>query len=125
MSAGSKSSTTVCRVSNRSTASMARSRPSRIVTEFCRMCAPKLLPIDTNNSPAAVHQVLELPASGENASSSIGQQRYYNKADLLILVSNSSLTVKCGPASGSSTVIPTNNYSSWLATNISFYNTRE
>ena len=59
------------------------------------------LPIGTNNSPAAVRQVLELPAAGESAGSSIGQQRYYNKADLLILVSNAAVTVQCGPASGS------------------------
>jgi hypothetical protein len=83
------------------------------------------LPIGTNNSPAAVRQVLELPAIGELAGSSIGQQRFYNKADMLILVSNTTMVVKCGPASGATNVFGTNEYSSWLSTNKYFYNTRE
>jgi hypothetical protein len=83
------------------------------------------LPIGTNNSPAAVHQVLELPAIGENVSSSIGQQRFYNKADLLILCSNTTVVVKAGPASGIATAFGTNEYGSWLSTNKSFYSMRE
>lgn len=83
------------------------------------------LPIGTNNSPAAVHQVLELPASGENPGSSVGQQRFYNKADLLIMCSNTTITVKAGPASGITNIIGTNDYGSWLSTNKSFYSMRE
>src|ERR1041385_308113 len=83
------------------------------------------LPIGTNNSPAAVRQVLELPALGENPGSSIGQQRFYNKADLLILASNTTVVVKCGPASGSANLCGTNDYASWLSTNTTFYNKRE
>src|SRR5205085_12166369 len=51
------------------------------------------LPIGTNNSPAAVQQVLEMPPAGEDPLSSLGRQRYYNKADLIVLVSNSTFTV--------------------------------
>ena len=59
------------------------------------------LPIGTNNSPAAVHQVLELPPGplplgSEDPLSSLGQQRYYNKADLIIIVSNSNVSVTSG-----------------------------
>ncbi len=56
--------------------------------------APSMtLPIGTNNTSAAVHQVIEMPPSTEAISSAMGQQRYYNKAELLILVSNNTVTV--------------------------------
>src|SRR5581483_5341979 len=42
------------------------------------------LPVGTNNTPAAVMQVIQIPPFSESASSAMGQQRYYNKADLII-----------------------------------------
>jgi hypothetical protein len=50
------------------------------------------LPIGSNNTPAAVQQILQMPPSGEDPNSSMGQQRYYNKAEVVIVVTNTSVT---------------------------------
>jgi hypothetical protein len=55
----------------------------------------------------------------------MGQQRYYNKADLIVLVSNSTVTVKSGLWNNFATTVPAAQYSSWLNTNGSFGNARE
>ena len=74
------------------------------------------LPIGTNNSPAAVHQVLELPPGplplgSEDPLSSLGQQRYYNQADLIIIVSNSNVSVTSGRWNSFATSLTTNEVS--------------
>ena len=88
------------------------------------------LPIGTNNSPAAVHQVLELPPGSlplgsEDPLSSLGQQRYYNKADLIIIVSNSNVSVTSGRWDSFATSLTTNEVSTFVSTNASFFNMRE
>ena len=47
------------------------------------------LPIGTTN----VGAIINMPPAGEDPNSSLGQQRYYNKADLILLVSNSTVTL--------------------------------
>ncbi len=82
------------------------------------------LPIGTNNSPAAVRQVIELPPTGESASSSIGQQRYYNKADLVIWVSNTTFAVRSGRWDNFNSALSTND-TAWINIKNTFYNKRE
>jgi hypothetical protein len=48
-----------------------------------------VLPIGTNN----LHAIIDLPPNGEDPNSALGQQRYYNKAGLILLVSNSTVTL--------------------------------
>lgn len=50
------------------------------------------LPVGTNNTAAAVHAIIEMPPSGEDVTSPLGQQRYYNKAHVVMLVSNTTVT---------------------------------
>jgi hypothetical protein len=83
------------------------------------------LPIGTNNSPAAVRQIVEMPPAGESINSPMGSQRYYNKSDLVVDVTNTNVVVKAGAWTNFSTAIPYNQVSSWLNTNVSFYNKRE
>lgn len=83
------------------------------------------LPIGTNNSPAAVFSVIDVPPTNEVASSPMGKQRYYNKADMVVLVSNSTVTVTSGGFNSFATSIPWSQASTFLATNASFYNKRE
>ncbi len=88
------------------------------------------LPIGTNNSPAAVEQVLQLPpgslpSGSEDPLSSLGQQRYYNKADLIITVSNSSVSVTSGRWDSFAISLSTNEISRFVSTNTSFFNKRE
>ena len=79
------------------------------------------LPIGTNNSPDAVHQILELPPGplplgSEDPLSSLGQQRYYNQADLIIIVSNSNVSVTSGRWDSFAISLPTNEVSLFVST---------
>jgi hypothetical protein len=51
------------------------------------------LPIGTNNSSSAIAEIINMPPAGEDPNSAMGQQRYYNKADVVLLVSNSLVSV--------------------------------
>ncbi|HVM47459.1 MAG TPA: hypothetical protein VMU04_05495, partial [Candidatus Acidoferrum sp.] len=66
------------------------------------------LPIGTTN----VHELVNMPPSGESPDSSLGQGRYYNKAEMVLLVSNSTvaLTLKSGPDDPAPTNIVANYY---------------
>lgn len=83
------------------------------------------LPIGTNNTPDAVHSIVEVPPYGEDSTSAMGKQRYYNKTDMVIIVSNATVTVTSGKLNNFATTIPTNEWKSFLNTNVSFYNKRE
>jgi hypothetical protein len=83
------------------------------------------LPIATNNSPTAVYAVIGVPPTNELAGSDMGQQRYYNKADLVVLVSNSTMRVTSGALNNFATAIPAAQYGLFLNTNVNFYNKRE
>jgi hypothetical protein len=54
------------------------------------------LPIGTNNSIAAVREVIEIPPPTEDHLSAMGQQRFYNKANMIILVSNTTVSITSG-----------------------------
>jgi hypothetical protein len=93
-----------------------------------------ILPVGTNNSPAALHALLELPPANEPTNSALGQQRYYNKADLIILVSDTSAVAMSGAYNHFSTVIPWSeiaipppgtNGNGFVDTSVSFYDSRE
>ena len=64
------------------------------------------LPIGTTN----VHELINMPPTGESINSSVGQARYYNKADMVLLVSNSTvtLTLKNAPGDAQATNITAN-----------------
>lgn len=55
------------------------------------------LPIGTNNSSTAVQSILEVPPATEPLTSPMGRERLYNKADLVIVVTNNSIRVLSGP----------------------------
>jgi hypothetical protein len=71
-----------------------------------------------------VHSVVAIPPGGESLQSLMGKQRYYNKADLVILLSNAGVSCKVGAFQAFSLPVP---YASFLSTNsaFSFYNMRE
>jgi hypothetical protein len=83
------------------------------------------LPIGTNNNPAAVRQVIESPPPLENPNSSLGQQRFLNKADVVIIVSNNNVIARSGLWNNFATVLPTNDIFAFVSTNASFFNKRE
>ena len=83
------------------------------------------LPIGTNSTPAAIHAIIEIPPAGESPTSAMGRQRYYNKSDMIVIVSNATVLVTSGLANGFATSIASNEWGSFLRTNVSFYNKRE
>lgn len=84
------------------------------------------LPIGTNNSPSAVHAVVEVPPDDEAPTSGIGMERYYNKAQLVILVGDTNVTALAKtPFSSSSTSIPWDQLTNLVSTNIAFTDQRE
>ena len=83
------------------------------------------MPIGTNNSPDAVHAIIELPPDGEAANSAMGRQRYFNKTDMIIVVSNNTVIAQSGRANGFATPIPYSEWSTFMSTNVTFFNKRE
>lgn len=91
------------------------------------------LPICTNNSSTAVRAILQVPPAGEDASSVQGQQRLYNRVDLIVTTTATRATVKAGlwghfaelsPDAGAVGTNPPTTYS-FVTTNASFYDQRE
>jgi hypothetical protein len=83
------------------------------------------LPIGTNNTPAAVREIIEPPPTGESASSQLGRLRYYNQCDMLVTVSNWAVRVTSGNFNGFATVVPPSQAQGFISTNASFYDWRE
>ncbi|MCU0783700.1 MAG: hypothetical protein MUF81_06560 [Verrucomicrobia bacterium] len=87
------------------------------------------LPIGTNNSPANVCKILlDPPPAGESLVSTLGKQRYYNKAELLILVSDTNVTVqvrKPGGFDASPAPVSWTNAEVFISTNKGFFDQRE
>jgi hypothetical protein len=67
------------------------------------------LPFGTNSSPAGFHSIIEIPPAGESINSTLGRQRFYNKADLIILVSNNVGIAKSGSYNNFSVIVPWTN----------------
>ncbi|HTD88409.1 MAG TPA: hypothetical protein VK850_17685 [Candidatus Binatia bacterium] len=83
------------------------------------------LPIGTNNSLAAVREVVEIPPVTESPDSSMGQQRFYNKADMIIKVTNSTILVTSGRFNNFATVVPLLEFTNFVKTNVTFYDGRQ
>ncbi len=84
-----------------------------------------VLPIGTNNSPAAVQAILDPPPTGEDANSSLGRQRIYNQADLIISNTPSGVVITSGAWDGFKAVPPDAGSAYSFVTNVSFYDYRE
>lgn len=72
------------------------------------------LPIGTNNTAAAVREIINPTPVGEPVTSAMGQQRFYNKASIVLLVNNTNVSfiVKDqGTISGSTTNVAYNSAS--------------
>jgi len=83
------------------------------------------LPVGTDNSPAAVREIIKPPPMGEPAGSLIGQQRYYNKSDMVVTVQDMGVTVTSGGFNNFATTIGWGAASAFLNTNVTFYDQRE
>ena len=86
------------------------------------------LPIGTDNSPASVHAIVEIPPNNESKNSLMGQQRLYNQADLIILVTDSGVSVNANTSgNGNGAPVKWSAASAFIniGTNVMFYDQRE
>jgi hypothetical protein len=87
------------------------------------------LPIGVTNSPTAIREIIEPPSPSEDPSSPLGRQRYYNQADMVLVVTNLGTNITVVGASGSfngfATPIPTNELKLFVSTSTSFWDARE
>jgi hypothetical protein len=80
------------------------------------------LPIGTTNTPEAIREIIEPPPSGEDPSSPLGQLRYYNKCDLVLVVSNN---WALGARSGGFNNFSSNELAQFVSTATNFWDARE
>ena len=94
---------------------------------------PLNLPVGTNatgvgtNDSQNVYAILQPPTSGQGPTSATGTNLLYNKADMIIIISNNNtISVTSGAGVNSqATVISNNQWSGWLSTNGTFYDQRD
>lgn len=83
------------------------------------------LPIGTNNHPLAVREVIKIPPAGESHTSAMGKQRYYNKADMVIVVNDAGITATSGRSNSFNITIPPAQVSNFVNTGVTFFSKRE
>jgi hypothetical protein len=83
------------------------------------------LPIGTTNTPQAIREIIEPPPTGENPNSPIGQLRYYNQCDMVLVAANTGISATSGHFNNFATVIPTNELMTFVLTTNSFKDWRE
>ena len=83
------------------------------------------LPIGTTNTPEAIRAIIQPPLVGEDPNSPIGQLRYYNLAEMVLVVSDSGISATSGRFNNFATAIPTNELALFVTTTNSFRDARE
>ena len=84
------------------------------------------LPIGTDNTPDAVREVLLIPPVGEAIQSGMGRERFYNKAELVVLVENHQVSAFAkAPYSETAYAVPWTELKALVTTNDSFTDQRE
>jgi hypothetical protein len=70
---------------------------------------PLYLPLGTNIALSGFRSIVEIPPAGESTNSVLGKQRLYNKADLILLVSNNVAVAMSGAYNNFAVKIPWTN----------------
>jgi len=89
--------------------------------------APRLVwPVDEEMGPEAVRQIIQIPPPDEEIGSPLGRERYFNKAELVILVTNTSVEAFLKrPYSAERTTLPWLAITNFVSTNKTFVDQRE
>lgn len=84
------------------------------------------LPIGPSATPTVLREIVEAPTTAESATSLLAQQRLYNKAELIITVTNSTVVGRSGGYNGGAVTVP------WLGSRgivtrnaVGFYDARQ
>lgn len=85
-----------------------------------------MLPVMTNGEPNAAREILQIPSPDELIDSPLGRERYYNKAELVIIVSSSDVQVGVKqPFSTNLALIDWRAVTNFVSTNKTFSDHRE
>ena len=91
--------------------------------------APMVLPIGVTNTPTSVREIIEPPLPAEDPNSALARARYYNQADMVLVITNIGTNVVVTGASGRfngfATSIPTAELNSFVSVASSFWDSRE
>ena len=82
------------------------------------------LPVGTGFTNGA-HGLLDVPPIGESATNGNGTNRLYHQADMIVLVSNTTVTVKGSLQWQNEATLSNVPWSQFISTNVTFSNTRE
>jgi hypothetical protein len=87
------------------------------------------LPIGVTNTPTGVREIIEPAPAAEDPNSPLGRLRYFNLADMMLIVTNfgtnTGVIATSGRFNGFATTIPTNELSLFVSTANSFLDSRE
>jgi hypothetical protein len=83
------------------------------------------LPIGTTNTPEAIREIIEPPPVGEDPNSPLGQLRFYNECDMLVVASSNGVSATSGLFNNFATAIPTNELMTFVSITNSFWDARE
>jgi len=87
------------------------------------------LPIGMSNSPTAIREIIQPPPPAESPTSPLGRLRYFNLADMVLVVTNSGpntgIIGSSGSFNGFVTVVPTNELNLFVSTRTNFFDERE
>lgn len=84
------------------------------------------VPIGTPNDPQAVRALIEPPPTGELPTTELGRARFYNTADLLLLVRDTGVEVRGGALTPAKWVnLPWTAVTNFVSTNVTFRDQRE
>ena len=84
-----------------------------------------ILPIGMTNTPEAVREIIQPPPFGEDLNSPLGRSRYFNQADMLLVVLDTGINATSGGFNNFGANIPTNQLDSIVSTTNSFWDARE
>lgn len=77
-------------------------------------------------TPALMRSMIDIPPVGESRTSALGLQRYFNKADLILLISNNTVVASSGAYNGFAVSIPWGTeINRFVDTNQFFFDKRE
>jgi len=112
------------------------SRPSNGVATFdgnqTAYVNPLVLPVGTNvsgnvSNQNSVYAILQVPPPGENANGTVGSNRLYNLADMIVTISNgNAITVTSGVIiNNAATTVSNSDWAKFINTNGNFFNMRD
>jgi len=64
------------------------------------------IPTGTANTPTNLRALIEAPPLGELPTSALGKQRFYNKAELIVVISNNAVVARSGTYNGGLVLVP-------------------